>query len=78
VVLELAKGACEIEIRDIKTNELYSADEVFITGSNKEIVPVIKIDDRIVGNGKPGERTKDLMEAFVTYANEKARPDLKN
>ena len=78
VVLELAKRACEIEIRDIKTNELYSADEVFITGSNKEIVPVIKIDDKVVGNGKPGERTKDLMKAFFTYANEKARPDLKS
>ena len=75
VVLELAKGSCEIEIRDIKTNELYSAAEVFITGSNKEIVPVIRIDDTVIGNGKPGERTKVLMRAFVAYANEKARAD---
>lgn len=75
VVLTLAEKTYETEIRDIKSNELYTADEVFITGSNKEIVPVVKVDETIVGNGKPGIHTKVLMDAFVAYTNEKAKTE---
>jgi len=75
VVLKLAEGSYETEIRDIKLDELHSAAEVFITGSNKEIVPVVKIDETVVANGKPGEHTQMLMNAFVAYANEKAQAD---
>jgi branched-chain amino acid aminotransferase len=75
VVLKLAEGVYETEIRDIKSDELHTAAEVFITGSNKEIVPVVKIDETVVANGKPGKHTQILMNAFVTYANEKAQAD---
>ena len=75
VVLKLAEGIYETEIRDIKSGELHSAAEVFITGSNKEIVPVVKIDETVVANGKPGKHTQMLMNTFVTYANEKAQAD---
>jgi len=37
------------------------ADEVFISGTNKCIVPVIQIDDTIIGDGRPGERTRRIM-----------------
>ena len=72
VVLKLAEKILETEIRDIQANELYTAGEVFITGSNKEIVPVVKVDRTTIGNGKPGRHTKALMDAFVAYTNEKA------
>jgi branched-chain amino acid aminotransferase len=72
VVLTLAEGAYETEIRDIESDELYTAEEAFITGSNKEIVPVVRIDDTVIGNGKPGERTKRMISAFSAYTSEKA------
>ena len=45
-------------------HELYTADEVFLTGTAAEIVPVVKIDNRVVGNGKPGRVTLTLTKSF--------------
>lgn len=44
--------------------ELYTADEVFVTGTAAGIAPITKIDGRIIGEGDPGEITKALMERF--------------
>ena len=44
--------------------DLYNADECFMTGTGAEIVPVIKIDGRIVGDGKPGTITRKLINGF--------------
>ncbi|MBI3909850.1 MAG: branched-chain-amino-acid transaminase [Armatimonadetes bacterium] len=43
---------------------LYTADECFLTGTGAEIVPVVRVDDRIIGDGKPGPITRQLREAF--------------
>ena len=75
VVLALAEKTYDSEIRDIKSSELYTAEEVFVTGSNKEIGPVVKVDETIVGNGKPGEYTKALMGAFAAYTHERAQAE---
>ncbi|MDC7223088.1 MAG: aminotransferase class IV [Spirochaetales bacterium] len=64
VILELAKDMFEVEVRDIKKDELAEFDEVFMTASNKEVVPVIQIDDLVIADGKPGANTKKIMEAF--------------
>lgn len=45
-------------------DELYTADEVFFTGTAAEITPVREIDDRKVGRGKPGKVTKALQSTF--------------
>lgn len=45
-------------------DELYTAQEVFFTGTAAEITPVREIDDRPIGDGKPGPITKELQEAF--------------
>ncbi len=45
-------------------HELYSSDEVFLTGTGAEIIPVIKIDNRTIGAGKPGPVTLGLLKAF--------------
>jgi len=42
--------------------DLYTADEMFVTGTAAEVAPVVKIDGRDVGDGKPGAITKDLIE----------------
>jgi len=44
--------------------DLYTADEIFVTGTAAEVAPVTKVDGRIVGTGKPGKITKELMAAF--------------
>ena len=49
---------------------LFGADEVFLTNSLMEIVPVVKINNRKIGNGKPGEVTKSLMETFKSSVKE--------
>ncbi len=64
VILDLVKGEFEVEERDIDFDELGSMEEVFITASNKEVVPVTKIDDLTIGDGKPGERTLKVMQLF--------------
>ena len=45
-------------------HDLFNADEVFLTGTAAEIVPVVKIDGRVIGGGKPGPATKKLQQAF--------------
>jgi branched-chain amino acid aminotransferase len=48
----------------LRRTDLYTADEVFLTGTAAEVVPVTAIDDREVGAGKPGPVTKEIQEMF--------------
>ncbi|NIO17542.1 MAG: branched-chain amino acid transaminase [Deltaproteobacteria bacterium] len=59
-------GDLGIEVREehFTRDELYTADEVFFTGTAAEITPVREIDDRRVGRGRPGRITKTLQTAF--------------
>lgn len=65
VVFNLAKEH-NIEIREenLSLVECYTADEAFLTGTAAEVAPVTYIDERPVGDGKPGPVTARLMEAF--------------
>lgn len=65
VVLDLARGRFPIEERPILLEELALADEAFVTSSSKEIVPVVRVDETIIGNGRPGPRTTELEERFI-------------
>jgi branched-chain amino acid aminotransferase len=66
-VLELAKTICAVDIREIHRSELAQADEVFITSSNRLIVPISRVDEDVIGTGTPGERTRAVMQAFTDY-----------
>ena len=68
-VLGLAKDMFAVEERPLPLSELLSAREVFITGTNKGVVPVVQIDDTVIGKGKPGGKTKALIEALDSHAN---------
>ncbi|MBP6859971.1 MAG: aminotransferase class IV [Candidatus Pacebacteria bacterium] len=69
VILELAAEAgYKTEERAVSMDDVWNADEVFITSSFKDVVPVIRIDDRKVGSGKPGTLTTDLIGRFRKYA----------
>lgn len=65
VVLELARGRFAIEERPILLAELALADEAFVTSSSKEITPVLRIDDTVIGNGVVGPRTTELEQRFI-------------
>lgn len=67
VVLKLAKGAYKIEERSVSLRELYGADEVFLTSSFKEVLPVTRVDGKKIGKGVVGAVTKDLAERFFAY-----------
>ena len=47
---------------------LYTADECFLTGTAAEVVPVVEIDGRPIGNGTPGQVTRRLINLFREYA----------
>lgn len=44
--------------------DVYTADEVFLTGTAAEVIAVVKVDGRVIGDGQPGPHTKKLLEAF--------------
>lgn len=65
-ILELAREL-EIPVKEeaVYEEELFTADECFVSGSLTEIVPVVKVNDHIVGTGKPGKITKQLLNAYI-------------
>jgi branched-chain amino acid aminotransferase len=64
-VFEVAKDAgVPADERTLTTADLWAADEAFITGTTREITPVVKVDGRPFGNGKPGPITRTLLETF--------------
>lgn len=67
ITLKVAEGWIKTEERDITLEELRSAREMFLTSSTKPILPVTKLDGKIVADGKPGDITRKLMEKFDDY-----------
>ncbi|MCG8450649.1 MAG: branched-chain-amino-acid transaminase [Pirellulales bacterium] len=68
-VMELAQAA-GIEVLQVALtkHDVYVADECFLTGTAAEVIPVVKVDDRTIGSGKPGPMTLDLQERFHKLA----------
>jgi D-alanine transaminase len=65
VVLGLAKEAgVEVQERAIGEEELFLADEIFLTGTTVEVLPVVRVDQKKIGNGRPGETARLLYERF--------------
>lgn len=64
-VIDLAREA-GIEVLEIALtkHDVYIADECFLTGTAAEVVPVVKVDSRSIGDGTPGPITRKLMEQF--------------
>ncbi len=52
------------EERVLTRHDLFNASEVFLTGTAAEVIPVVKIDGRVIGTGKPGPVTGKLLRAF--------------
>jgi D-alanine transaminase len=68
LIIELAeKNNIPCEERDITEVELHSANEVWLTSSTKEILPVIELDGKTVGNGKVGPIWDSMIDIYQTY-----------
>jgi len=65
VVLELARAAgYEVRESTLTAYDLYTSDECFLTGTGAEVIPVKSIEDRAIGDGRPGRVTKHLLQLF--------------
>ena len=68
LVIEIAENnAILVEQREIKEAELYSADEIWMTSSTREIAPVINLNGKTVGSGVAGKLWKRVMDLYQQY-----------
>jgi len=73
VLLDILKPQFEPEVRPVSMQELTGADEVFMSSSTKELVPVVQVDERQIGDGRPGPVTRRIMEIFRNYTDNYGR-----
>ncbi len=66
-ILSMTDKIFPLKLSTLHINELLKADEVFITGTNKRVVPVIKVDDTVIGDGTPGKNTKKILKLLDEY-----------
>ena len=64
LVLEVAAGLMPVDRRAVRRDDLPRIDEAFVTSVSREVLPVVEIDGRPVGDGRVGPRTRALLEAF--------------
>jgi branched-chain amino acid aminotransferase len=74
-VMELAE---QLGVKVSETNltryDLFNADECFLTGTGAELIPVVKIDGRVIGTGRPGKLTRKLEEKYHALTNASGEP----
>jgi len=76
VVIELArKVGIEVIRMDLTKHDLYVADEMFLTGTAAEVIPVNKVDGRVIGDGTPGPVTRKLNQMFRDLVSKNAPED---
>ncbi|OGR56266.1 MAG: branched-chain-amino-acid transaminase [Elusimicrobia bacterium RIFCSPLOWO2_02_FULL_39_32] len=75
-VIELAKNKLKIPTKEelFTPYNIYTADEVFLTGTAAEVIPVTKVDNRIIGEGHPGKITQKLIQEFKILTHNSGTP----
>jgi branched-chain amino acid aminotransferase len=75
VVMELAsKEGLTVGEPNLTRYDLFNADECFLTGTGAEVVPVVKIDGRVIGTGKPGPITRQLVSQYHALTKASGEP----
>jgi branched-chain amino acid aminotransferase len=64
------ESGIRVEEATLLPRDLDGAEEAFVTGSTRELCPVVRIDDRVIGTGRPGPVTRTLLDAFRRKAHE--------
>ena len=72
-LIQLASSEFMVEERDVHIEEVASAKEAFITSTTKQIIPVVEIDGKPIGDGVPGQVTKKLMRQLTELTGIRSR-----
>jgi D-alanine transaminase len=68
VVAEIAQSAgIPLEFRDLSEDEVRAADEIFVSSSSKEVLAIVQLDGRPVGEGKPGPVFKRVYQLYQDF-----------
>jgi branched-chain amino acid aminotransferase len=77
VVMDMAReGSIAVSEPNLTRYDLFNADECFLTGTGAELIPVVKIDGRVVGTGRPGPITKSLVAKYKALTQVSGEPIL--
>lgn len=75
VVIEMARSrGYRVEEAFMTTHDLFMADECFVTGTGAEILPVVELSGRPIGDGRPGALTRELLEAYRDLTRSEGTP----
>jgi branched-chain amino acid aminotransferase len=75
VVIELAREeGLMVAEPNLTRYDLFNADECFLTGTGAELIPIVKIDGRLIGAGKPGPITRRLVDKYHALTNVSGEP----
>jgi branched-chain amino acid aminotransferase len=66
-VLQVSGELMPVEEREVWLDELWESEEVFITGTSKHVAPVVGIEGRVIGSGKPGAMTEKISKAYERF-----------
>jgi branched-chain amino acid aminotransferase len=69
-----AEQGFETAEEPLTLHDLYTSDECFCTATRIEVLPIVWIDGRQIGDGKPGPTTVKLMEAYIELAKREGTP----
>jgi branched-chain amino acid aminotransferase len=74
IILEIAPGRIPLSFKPIHIDQLQQIEEAFLTSSSRGIVPIVRINDFTIGDGKPGERTHQLSAAYKQWVGKHMQP----
>ena len=75
VVIELAReDGLTVAEPNLTRYDLFNADECFLTGTGAELIPIVKIDGRVIGAGRPGPITRRLVDKYHALTNDSGEP----
>ncbi|MBX9783626.1 MAG: aminotransferase class IV [Chitinophagaceae bacterium] len=64
-ILQAASSIMQVKERAVSLEELHDAEEVFISATTKRVIPVVEVDGKMTGDGKPGKRTAAIFELLL-------------
>jgi branched-chain amino acid aminotransferase len=74
IVLEIAEHRLPVDLQPVTLADLPDASEAFMSSSSRGILPVIAVNDTIIGNGKPGPVTSELVQAYDAWVEDHLEP----
>lgn len=74
VLQEINRAGIPLHMQSFSSEDLSRIDEAFITSTSRSVLPVVQLDDRVIGDGNPGPITRRLMQAYMKRIAEEVEP----